>query len=286
MAGGNGNNNSVTSQGTGSSSLALSAPGGVAKTTGALTAVDTCTGNRRESCTGTATVGSASTDAALAATALDPYVGGGTVTVSRSATSLSAEQQSNAFAGAESTTSTVGWAGTLSIEYAYLLHAAASFAGDGLAQSLDLDFGNVALGSAATLGFGLFNLAGDRVGLDLDGFSGTGDTARLTTDLALFTALAAGGSSAFTATLDTATAGLFEATYTLLLSDADVGAEASRYGGYTLTLNLRGNVLAATQGGNDDPATDPGNNVPEPASLALLAAGLAGLGATRRRRTG
>jgi len=279
----NGNNNSRTATGTGSSTAGLAAAG-FGASLGSISQSDSCTAPRLGSCDDGPTGSVAATNGSFGVALSNGYVGNGSVSVQATLPTLTATQSGGQFTGIESTAYQLRWAGALALTYEYLLHAAASFRADGSQGMLDLDFGNVALGSAATLGFGLFNLSDpNRVGLDLDLITGSGDIGKLTTDLALFDALGAGDNNLFQAMLDTSTAGQFEASYLLDLSDADVGAGSSRFG-HALTLNLRGNVFdppSTDVGGN---TRDPRNDVPEPTTLALGALALLGVAATRRRK--
>jgi hypothetical protein len=275
----NGNNSQVTAEGTGSSNASFSAPG-TSGTAATMNASGSCTGHRLEACTGAQTTSSAATNlsGAVNGASLDSYVGSGTVALDRVASLLSATQSGPHFTGTESTQYGVTWAGSINAIYGYLLHAAPSFDGNNAVLSLDLDFGNVYQGNSASLGFSIFNLANpDRVGLDLDGISGSGNTTALFTDLAQFADLAQGLHDGFTATMDTASLGSYAASYQLGLSDADVGAAASR-SNYGLLLNLKGNVIGLPSLVAAD------NTVPEPGALALVGVGFVGLGMTRRTR--
>ena len=125
--------------------------------------------------------------------------------------------------------------------------AAAAFAGlaprrAGAVLRLDVTQGSV----DPTFNFSLFNFGTNptfTAGLDFDGVTPSGDSSVLTTDLAGSAgslSLAGGLSHAFAAILDTATACMFSATYTLMLSDENIAGALNK----SLTLTLMGNVTA------------------------------------------
>lgn len=269
----------VTTQGRGSSIANLTAASdnfGL----GTIGANTSCTGAKKTGCSNTVmpTASQANANLMVGAGSLNSYVGTGIVAVARSS-SLSASQQTATFPGAETTTYGVTWAGTLGTSYDYLLHADAALSdGNTSGLTLDLDFGTVFQNAIVNdILFSLFNGAGDRVGLDLDSIQSSGDIAQLTTDMpASFTGLGAGNSLSYFASFDSSSLGLFNASYKLSLSDADIGASESRfaYANY-LTLNLKGNVIAASS---------VPNVVPEPGIFALLAIGIIGLNSSRRGR--
>lgn len=125
-------------------------------------------------------------------------------------------------------------------------HAQPSFASDAALSTLDLDLGSFAPGSGfQTLGFDIFNrfaTLGFTAALDIDGVTGSGDTTVLATDLLPVSGVAAGSNAAFLASLDTTDSGLFEAQYTIAVSDEDLPGGISLP---SLTLNLSGYVAIA-----------------------------------------
>lgn len=109
-------------------------------------------------------------------------------------------------------------------------HANPSFSSVADVNAISFDFGTIAGGAPApTFSFELFSFpatAGFTAGLDLDSFSDSGDLSAFSTDLASFSTLAAGGSRAFTASLDTSLTGGFSAIYTLNFSDENLPGAA------------------------------------------------------------
>jgi endonuclease I len=137
----------------------------------------------------------------------------------------------------------------VTLQLRVLDHANPSFAGASDLNVLTFDFGTLPLNSPApTFNFGINNLAatsGFTAALDLDSIVGTGDVGALTTNLAAFggtSALGAGTSREFVATMNTSATGVWAASYTLSFSDENlVGATALG----PLTLNLTGRVESA-----------------------------------------
>jgi len=159
---------------------------------------------------------------------------------------------------------------TINAALTVLDHSSAKFVANG-GNTLNLDFGTVSMGHSSQH-FQILNLAGDyRAGLDFDSITELSDpNAVFSTNAALFSNLAAGGSSSFfDIFLDPVVPGNFSGQYRFMLSDQD-GLSGS-LGGQTLTLNVSANVA-----------------VPEPSTLVLAAAGLAALCgiAWRKRRAG
>ena len=128
-------------------------------------------------------------------------------------------------------------------------HAEASFSASQDIDLLTIDFGTLATNSGVIeQPFSIHNIeqtAGYTAGLDLDSFDTSGDIATLATDLSTFLGLIAGGSNAFTASLDTSVAGSFSSTYTLYVGDEDLPGALS---GNNLTIHLLANVVAVLDG--------------------------------------
>ncbi len=164
----------------------------------------------------------------------------------------------------------------ITVSMSVLDHARPSFSDASVVTSLAYDFGAVALGSAASASFDLFNLigtAGYSAGLDLDAVAASGDSQAFFTTLAPLTNLAAGASSTFMVGLDTSVAGGFSVAYTLSLSDQDLSG-ATALGDLMITLqgvvgsgmlgdfNLDGDIdandidLLAANAGSSDPFYD------------------------------
>ena len=269
------NNGSKTASGTGTSTVNVAVPNATT-TPSSLTVTDTCTDNQRGGCTGTASSDTKSYNFTVASTALGDYAGSGTVGIGYSA-SVSADTTANGFSSLATTTSNVNWTGKLSATYEYLLHAAQSFDGSS-ALTLNLDFGSVYLGDTANQAFSIFNAAGNRVGLQLTGFSETGSgNSMFSTGLNTDGSIAAGGSKAFNASFLANQLGSYSTSYQLTLADLAPSisyASSTLYSGYSLTLNLAGNVIAR-------PVQ---NDVPEPATLMLLGLGAAAFGVSRKRK--
>ena len=272
---GSGKGGNVTSTGSGTSTAYISATGASYTFTPAITASGKCRGNPRKACSNSTTDAALATIQTLTVTdSLDSYVGSGTVTVDRTAPTLSATQDSDVFIGSETTQYGLAWTGDISATYTYLKHAAPSFNSSSSIDSLILDFGTVEQNSTvSSLGFSIFNLADpDRTDLDLINFTATGDSSVLDTDLIAFTNLSQGqGSQLFYATLDTTNTGSFSVTYKLTLSDAaSIGAADSQYT-YYLYLTLTGFVVGDV------------TSVPVPDAFWLFGTGLIGIVGIARR---
>ncbi len=136
---------------------------------------------------------------------------------------------------------------TINVSASVLDHATPSFSGT-LQTTLTIDFGIIEANTGLhALPFNIRNLISTpsfTAGLDLDNINGSGNTAKLTTDLSNFSALVAGNNRSFQAAVDTSTTGTFSAVYTLGCSDEDLPG-ANAFGSQILTLTLQGRSLSA-----------------------------------------
>ena len=210
---------------------------------------------------------------------LSLYAGGGTVSLQPSA-NLSARASTSGATPFTSVTDsyTLGWSGTLGIDYSYVYHATPSFDGGGPLDTLTIDFGTVAQNSGGGQlqnGFSIYNLiansdAANTADLKLATIDGSGSVGSLFSDVAGFDGLGSGSSSFFDVFFDTTAIGAFQTDYTLALFDDVNGIGINSY---NLHLILTGDVVQPLR-----------TRVPEPSTLALLASGLASIAAARRRR--
>lgn len=129
------------------------------------------------------------------------------------------------------------------VNFAVVDPANASFSTVSDMNTLALDLGAALVGATSpTMNFSLANLVttvGFTSALDLDSIVPSGASSVLTTNLASFANLAAGGANAFMAQLATTAAGVFSASYTLNLSDENIPGQTTQ----ALTLQLSGKVI-------------------------------------------
>ena len=170
---------------------------------------------------------------------------------------------------AYSTNGTVGSAYSQAVSVNVLDHANASLSASSDVDSITIDFGTVAQGSAQAIAIALSNLeltTGFTAGLDLDSLAESDPNGVFSTDLAGFLNMAAGGSAGFLVNLDTTQTGLYSGSFTIGLSDQDLPGAAGP-NSQVLTVFTVASVVA----------------VPEPsAGLLLIASALL----LRRRRAG
>jgi hypothetical protein len=158
---------------------------------------------------------------------------------------------------------------TQPINSTVLDHSAGEFVNPTAPHTLTLDFGTLMQNSGtASEPFQITNLSGlYRAGLDLNSFAESGDFAnRFSTDLSLFSALAAGmTTSPFQVFLATDQLGSFSASYLLNVAD-----QSGIYGGTgeQLEIDVLGSVV-----------------VPEPSTFALAALAIGTFAALRLRGT-
>jgi autotransporter-associated beta strand protein len=164
------------------------------------------------------------------------------------------------FSGTVSATATTPLTATptfsQTVSMSVLEPAIGSFAAGSTLTSMDIDFGTLSQGTLApSRSFSIFNRAGAlgaawTAKLDLDAITASGSTAFSTT-LSPFANLASGSATAFSLSMQTATAGVFSGTYSLDLSDENLPGATSQ----SMLLTVRGVVAAASLSSSWTPAS-------------------------------